>query len=41
MAHKGEKPFKCQGIGCEMRFVEKKQMNKHFKRRHIPKQKFI
>ncbi len=32
MSHKGEKPFKCDG--CDSRFVDRRQLNKHFKRKH-------
>jgi hypothetical protein len=37
MSHKGEKPFKCEGIGCDVSFVDRRQTRKHFKRRHIRK----
>ncbi len=37
MAHKGEKPFKCEAIDCNMKFSQIKLMKKHYKRRHVPK----
>ncbi len=36
-AHKGEKPYKCMGIGCDMRFTHKGALRKHFGRKHAPK----
>jgi len=35
--HKGEKPIKCDQMGCDMRFKDRKLMRKHFRRKHIPK----
>ncbi|CAG2111150.1 unnamed protein product, partial [Medioppia subpectinata] len=35
MAHRGEKPVKCAALDCDMRFTERSQMRKHFKRKHL------
>lgn len=32
--HQGLKPFRCAAIGCDMRFSEKGNMNKHFANKH-------